>query len=115
MTITLKFYSLEEKVPQDGEEIIYLASVSSFGYSGVHTSQGAVYYSWNGEGDADGVSFCYSSDCPKESMFKVGDTVDFDGSLFTLEIELDGTTYNKKYNDLYWTTPEEYWKSLPSD
>lgn len=92
MSVTITFYTVAEKRPEHGQEIIWLRKTSSFGYDGFYPRHIVVEYSWD---DGEGCSCGYS---PED-----GDTLEG----FNLRVLFDGEYAEE--SDL-WLDVEEYWK-----
>lgn len=99
MPVTITFHRLSEKQPSHGEDIIWLQSRGSFGYTGFEPRQIVVEYSWQllEGGEYNGTSCCYES--PE----------DFPPDEAKLVILLDGNV--AQAGDL-WCSVDDYWKCL---
>lgn len=115
MSITFTFYSLQEKMPQHKEEIVFLREVSSFGQTGFKPLVEVVFYEWIGLGEADGYSFFFDENDEQQTPYKVGDVAEFDGEQFQLCFHLDGYSYGigDGWRGLYWCSADEFWKDVP--
>lgn len=90
--LTLNFYTIEERVPFDGQEVILLKLTSSFGAEGYNAREGKIEILWhNGNG-----SFCSHNDDndPRWEMVMV-----FDGDVLTKD-------------NCYWCPVEEYYNQF---
>ena len=98
MSVTITFYTFEEKKPKHQESIIWLRSISSFGFEGFDPTEVDVEYCWfevDEEGYHTGDQVCYDSE---------DDSVP-DGC--KLEVMFDGYVAT---DDMLWIGVEEYWK-----
>lgn len=117
--ITLKFYTLQDRIPKHDEEIIYLRPMSSFGYYGFEPKETTAGYCWFGydeQGLHTGAQVGYDPEI--ELNFKVGDTfVDEDDPqvYWKLEVMFDEwcvTEVDESLQRFLWVPVEEYWDSF---
>ena len=97
--ITFNFYTLEERTPKHGEEIIFLSKRYSFDSVAFDPILTTVEYVWDEEidGEYTGTSVCYT------------EGEDMNDPNLRLRIIFDG--YYAE--DCYWCPVDEYTKSLP--
>lgn len=96
--LNIKFYSVAERKPKCGDEIIYLKPVSSFGSEGFRPTETTVEYCWfekDEDGDFNGCQICYNE----------GDENDPPENC-SLEIMFDDYIAQP---DWFWCTIDEYW------
>lgn len=108
MPVTITFYSIKEKQPHHGEDIIWLSKTSSYGYDGFEPRDIQAEYSWecvDKHGCSNGTSACFDPDT--ESGYKLGEIVKIQGNLWKLQVLFDGWVADG--NDL-WIGVEDYWK-----
>ena len=117
--VTLKFYTLQDRIPSNGEEIVYLRSTSSFGYFGFEPKETTAEYCWfgyDGQGIHTGDQIGYDPDI--DSNFKIGATfVDEDDPhvYWKLEVLFDEwcvTDFNGNSRGFLWVPVDEYWDSF---
>jgi hypothetical protein len=88
--LTLNFYSFKEKMPKHGEEILYLAQTSSFGYESYDLQYVTAEYMWDDEEETC-ITYTEGETAPEG---------------FALVLTLDG--YQPDKNE-FWITDAEYW------
>lgn len=114
MSVTITFYSTKEKIPDHGQEIIYLRKVSSFDQYGFEPTTQTVAYTWislDEEGLWDGNAAGY--DPETEGIFIIGDIVEFPdggGVRWKLVLEVDGYVFDVATDNFLWMDLEEYWE-----
>lgn len=89
MPVTITFYTVKEKKPLTGDEIIFLKPTSSFGYDGFEPRECCVEYLYVGEDGTECSEPCQDTDDEK-ILF---------GSIVADENTL-------------WISVEDYWKAF---
>jgi hypothetical protein len=112
MSVTIKFYTVTERVPKHGEDIIYLRPTTSFDSEGFDPNECSVEYVWIGfdpeYGEPTGNDICYG--VAVDGVKNVGDCIISDeGDVYQLKLQFDGYSPS---NDWLWSPIEEYWASF---
>lgn len=120
MSVTITFYNTKEKLPQHGQEIIYLRRVSCFDQYGFEPTTEQVVYTWIGvdeDGEWDGNGAGYDPDT--EGGYNIGDTLkvtDSDGEcIWKLVMEVDGYVFDGKKDSFLWVDLETYWSCFEKE
>jgi hypothetical protein len=92
--INLKFYTLQERLPDHNQEIVYLEYGSTYGVDSVGIRTGKVEYIWL---EAEGTGYAYTEG---ESLVSAG---------YELCVLIDG--YNLEGKNA-WCTVEEYFCAI---
>jgi len=105
MSVTITFHTVAEKVPNHGQEIIWLRKTSSFGYDGFEPQQVEVEYQLteldeDGEDSGNAWSWC------TEYTYKYGEILTNDDVPQRVDMLFD--CWHAQPTDL-WIDLEEYW------
>lgn len=110
--INIPFYTTEERVPKNQEEILVLIKTSSFGIEGFNTRHGPAEYYFDEldkDGNPTGTSSVY--DESKDPKCNHGEVVLIDGISHKLRWSFDGISSE---DIAFWTPIDEYWNALDS-
>lgn len=91
MSVTFTFYTVAEKKPEHGQDIIWLRKIRGF-HEGFDPRQIEVEYVWD---DEEGTTACYNGEEAEDG--------------WRLKILFDGQEADE---DDLWTPLEEYWATL---
>ena len=118
--ITFTFYDLEDRIPSNGEEIIYLRRLTRFDMWGFEPHETTAEYCWfayDRQGLSTGDQSVY--DPETESNFRVGDCVQDETEphvYWKLEVMFDEycVTFDDVKQNFLWVPVEEYWNRFTS-
>lgn len=103
MAVQFTFYRISEKKPKHNEDVIWLKSVSSFGYYGFEPKELTATYCWfevDANGEHNGNECCYSE----------GDGESLEGH--SLAIMFGGYTVEP---DWLWCSVDDYWDAFDNE
>lgn len=116
MSFTLTFHSLEEKIPQHEEEIVFFdTSLGSFDSQSGELKTGEVFYTWeqvDDNGFPEGNSCAYSPEDKPEDGWELYFNVSYDDTAVCYG-PLNNLEPHQTMN-LHWCNLDEFWNTLPA-
>jgi hypothetical protein len=115
MTFTLTFQSLEEKMPQHEEKILFFnTSLGSFDSQSGEMKPGKVFYTWeqvDEDGLPEGNCCSYSPNDEPEEGWELYINLEYDDIAVSYGPLNNLDTHQTK--NLYWCNLDEFWNTLP--
>jgi hypothetical protein len=121
MSFTLTFHSIEEKIPEHGQEIAFFDThINGYGFQNMDLKFGKVFYSWD---NGDGCSWIYDGE--EEFIYDDGTKPNEDENIQLIFcIQSDGEVWEygpvsniKPYfaKRIYWINYDQLVETVPED